>query len=310
MMMMMMKLVVVVSAVLLLMADSSVTERILSRRRRMLNNPLHAQGIRDPFGSYCERRGGCCEGRNDECTMPYLDTICYCDLFCNRTVSDCCPDFWGHCLGIQPPPRGAMSHVSMNKCALAAGFSICLGFEGPTVLLSSTVRLFISSLQCRRIPEMVAGFPPPIQSTCSASGQWVCEQHACLIEQDMIQAVNWGNHGWKAANYSQFWGMSLDEGLRYRLGTRRPSRAIMSMNEIQTLPPALPEGPRGVPRPAERHSLSSVSWVFPGASSQWGMPRTPLQGDVPEASKTDARATSTARFRCGGAAALLRVPPG
>lgn len=27
--------------------------------------------------------------------------------------------------------------------------------------------------------------------------------------------------------------MSLDEGLRYRLGTRRPSRAIMSMNEIQ-----------------------------------------------------------------------------
>lgn len=38
---------------------------------------------------------------------------------------------------------------------------------------------------------------------------------------------------WKAANYSQFWGMSLDEGLRYRLGTRRPSRAIMSMNEIQ-----------------------------------------------------------------------------
>ncbi|KAK3522012.1 hypothetical protein QTP70_021395 [Hemibagrus guttatus] len=48
---------------------------------------------------------------------------------------------------------------------------------------------------------------------------------------------------------------------------------------------ALPEGPRGVPRPAERHSLSSVSWVFPGASFRWGMPGTPLQGDVPEASK-------------------------
>ncbi|KAK3522463.1 hypothetical protein QTP86_013069 [Hemibagrus guttatus] len=44
----------------------------------------------------------------------------------------------------------------------------------------------------------------------------------------------------------------------------------------QTLPPALPEGPRGVPRPAERHSLSSVSWVFPWASSRWGMPGTPL----------------------------------
>ncbi|KAK3569859.1 hypothetical protein QTP86_006070 [Hemibagrus guttatus] len=44
-----------------------------------------------------------------------------------------------------------------------------------------------------------------------------------------------------------------------------------------------------------------MSWVFPGASSRWGMPGTPLQGDVPEASETDARATSTAPFRCGGA---------
>ncbi|KAK3510336.1 hypothetical protein QTP70_002593 [Hemibagrus guttatus] len=87
----------------------------------------------------------------------------------------------------------------------------------------------------------------------------------------------------------------------------------LQTNTIQsdsTLPPALPDGPRGFPRPAERHSLSSMSWVFPGASSQWGMPGTPLQGDVTEASETDARATSTAPFRCGGAAALLRAPPG
>ena len=38
---------------------------------------------------------------------------------------------------------------------------------------------------------------------------------------------------WKASNYSQFYGMSLDEGIRYRLGTQRPSRTIMNMNEIQ-----------------------------------------------------------------------------
>ncbi|KAK3556412.1 hypothetical protein QTP70_008101 [Hemibagrus guttatus] len=56
--------------------------------------------------------------------------------------------------------------------------------------------------------------------------------------------------------------------------------------------------------------IEIVSWVFPGASSRWGMPGTLLQGDVPEASETDARATSTAPFRCGGAAALLRAPPG
>lgn len=38
---------------------------------------------------------------------------------------------------------------------------------------------------------------------------------------------------WRAANYSQFYGMTLEEGIRYRLGTQRPSKTIMNMNEIQ-----------------------------------------------------------------------------
>lgn len=53
------------------------------------------------------------------------------------------------------------------------------------------------------------------------------------MEPEVIHSVNRGNYGWKAANYSQFYGMSLDEGIRYRLGTQRPSRTIMNMNEIQ-----------------------------------------------------------------------------
>lgn len=103
-----MKLLLTITALLLLVGEST-SERILSRRtKRELAGPLHVGGIRDPFGSYCQRRGGCCPGRDDQCTVPYLDTICYCDLFCNRTVSDCCPDFWGHCLGIQPPFIGML----------------------------------------------------------------------------------------------------------------------------------------------------------------------------------------------------------
>lgn len=99
-----MKLLLLTTAVLLLVVGEGAAERVLSRRtKRELASPLHVGGIRDPFGSYCQRRGGCCPGRDDLCTVPYLDTICYCDLFCNRTVSDCCPDFWGHCLGVQPP---------------------------------------------------------------------------------------------------------------------------------------------------------------------------------------------------------------
>lgn len=101
-----MKLLLLTVALLLpLLAEESAANRVLPPRRtkRELAGPLHVGGIRDPFGSYCQRRGGCCPGRDDLCTVPYLDTICYCDLFCNRTVSDCCPDFWGHCLGIERP---------------------------------------------------------------------------------------------------------------------------------------------------------------------------------------------------------------
>ncbi|MEQ2238023.1 hypothetical protein ILYODFUR_029142, partial [Ilyodon furcidens] len=46
----------------------------------------------------------------------------------------------------------------------------------------------------------------------------------------------------------------------------------------QTPPPG---GTQGVPRPAERHSPSSVSWAVPWASSRWDVPGTP-----PEASRS------------------------
>ncbi|KAK5598773.1 hypothetical protein CRENBAI_004531 [Crenichthys baileyi] len=68
-------------------------------------------------------------------------------------------------------------------------------------------------------------------------------------------------------------------------------------------------GAQGVPRPAQRHSPSSVSWAAPWASSRWDVPGTPPEEGVQEASGIDARATSTDSSRCGGAAALLRAPP-
>ena len=78
----------------------------------------------------------------------------------------------------------------------------------------------------------------------------------------------------------------------------------------RTLPLAPPGGSQGIPRPAERHSHSSKSWVFLGFSSRWGMPGTPPEGGVQGASDIDARATSAGSSWCGGAAALLWAPPG
>ncbi|XP_067862481.1 tubulointerstitial nephritis antigen-like [Heptranchias perlo] len=182
---------------LLLSLLSQGPEAALSRSRRELSPGLHRTGIRDPQGSYCSRLGSCCPGRDDICTVPYIDTICYCDLFCNRTVSDCCPDFWAFCLGTQPPIDNRLG-CTKN------------GLKYPT---GATYRENCNLCTC-------------------SNGQWDCEQHACLINQEMIHGINRGNYGWRAANYSQLWGLTLDDGIRYRLGTRRPSTTVMNMNEL------------------------------------------------------------------------------
>ncbi|XP_056597162.1 tubulointerstitial nephritis antigen-like [Triplophysa dalaica] len=189
-------LMLAIITVHLLMLEGGMSSR--TRTKRELASPLHLSGIRDPYGSYCERRGGCCPGRNDQCTVPYMDTICYCDLFCNRTIADCCPDFWNHCLGTAPP--------------------------FPTSSCERNGQRFHSGATYKENCNLC---------TCGQNGRWECEDHACLIDADMIQEVNSRGYGWRAANYSHFWGMTLDEGLRYRLGTQRPSRTIMNMNEIQ-----------------------------------------------------------------------------
>ncbi|NXU45842.1 TINAL protein, partial [Drymodes brunneopygia] len=177
-------------------AQVAVSSRV--RTRRELGPGLYEHGVYDAGGSYCQRGDVCCHGRDDGCTVPYHDTLCYCDLFCNRTVSDCCPDFWEYCLGIPAP------FPKTSGCARA-------GLNYPT---GATYRE-----NCNLC-------------TCGPGGQWQCEDHACLMDGELIDAVNRGNYGWRAANYSQFWGMTLEDGIRHRLGTFRPSPTVMNMNEM------------------------------------------------------------------------------
>ncbi|XP_069752012.1 tubulointerstitial nephritis antigen-like isoform X1 [Narcine bancroftii] len=179
---------------------STGLDAAVRRSRRELAPALHGAGLRDPQGSYCERQGSCCPGRDDVCTVPYMDTICYCDLFCNRTVSDCCPDFWSHCLGSQAPFPGR------HECAQ----------NGRYYPNGNTYKENCNLCTCNK-------------------GQWDCQDHACLINQEMIRNINQGNYGWKAANYSQFWGMSLDQGIQHRLGTQRPPHTVLKTNELKVI---------------------------------------------------------------------------
>ena len=61
----------------------------------------------DLEGPWCAQRPpgqDCCGGRDDHCAVPILGTECYCDIFCNETAYDCCPDFWAHCHGVTRAP--------------------------------------------------------------------------------------------------------------------------------------------------------------------------------------------------------------
>lgn len=68
-------------------------------------------------------------------------------------------------------------------------------------------------------------------------------------------------------------------------------------------------GSEGIPRPAQWHSHSSMSWVFPEVSSQKDRPLTPPEGGIQGASDTAAHTTSAGSSWCGRAAALLQAPP-
>ncbi|XP_026372608.1 tubulointerstitial nephritis antigen-like [Ursus americanus] len=186
---------------LLLLAGESALGARRGRGRRELAPGLHLRGIRDAGGRYCQEQDLCCRGRADDCALPYLGATCYCDLFCNRTVSDCCPDFWDFCLGVPPPfpPIQGCTHGTRIYPVLGTYWDNCN------------------------------------RCTCQEQGRWECDQEPCLVDQDMINAINQGNYGWRAGNHSAFWGMTLDEGIRYRLGTFRPSSSVSNMNEIHTV---------------------------------------------------------------------------
>ncbi|KAG3282597.1 tubulointerstitial nephritis antigen like 1, transcript variant X3 [Ictidomys tridecemlineatus] len=186
---------------LLLLAGQGALGARRGRWRRELAPGLHLRGIRDAGGRYCQEQDMCCRGRADDCALPYLGATCYCDLFCNRTVSDCCPDFWDFCLGVPPPfpPIQGCEHGGRIYPVFGTYWDNCN------------------------------------RCTCQEKGQWECDQEPCLVDLDMINAINQGNYGWQAGNHSAFWGMTLDEGIRYRLGTIRPSSSVMNMNEIYTV---------------------------------------------------------------------------
>ncbi|KAK7100347.1 tubulointerstitial nephritis antigen-like [Littorina saxatilis] len=188
----------------------------------------------DLEGPWCAQRPpgqDCCDGRDDYCAVPILGTECYCDIFCNDTSYDCCPDFWAHCHGVTrapttarpttlPPPRTTPYQI-VRECVLN-GVYYRPGDRVVDNCNECKCELYVSGGQRRYGMQ--------------------CTDNVCLIRDDLIAAVNSGPYTWRASNYSALWGMTLDDGLRYRLGTYPLESDVLQMTAIKVAQDeALPE---------------------------------------------------------------------
>ncbi|XP_048518010.1 tubulointerstitial nephritis antigen-like [Dendroctonus ponderosae] len=168
----------------------------------------------DLRGSYCEYIG-CCQNRKDTCSKPIIGTLCYCDDFCNRTdVHDCCPDYWSVCWGLEittplPPPTTRRPPEQITSCT----------FKNRVYFVNQTTRDNCKNCRC---------VPTGVQKV-----EMMCDPDVCLIDDEILYAVNAESHGWTASNYSKFWGETLERGVKYRLGTLQPKKDVIRMNPVK-----------------------------------------------------------------------------
>ncbi|KAE9547664.1 hypothetical protein FO519_009125 [Halicephalobus sp. NKZ332] len=155
-------------------------------------------------GEYCSKRSvPCCFSRNDDCTAPILGYhLCYCDVFCDRGEdgNDCCPDFQRTC-------KNSRENNLEEECVL----------DGVRYDENDKVKKNCQHCTC-------------------VDGKWRCDGDPCLIQEDIFVKVANGRYSWRPANYSKFWGRTLGDGLKYRLGTLFPERSVQNMNEILISP--------------------------------------------------------------------------
>nr|XP_021190827.2 uncharacterized peptidase C1-like protein F26E4.3 [Helicoverpa armigera] len=155
-----------------------------------------------PPGPYCGLTGQCCKDRQDGCSHRILDSKCYCDEFCNRTAGhdDCCPDYPQVCLG------------EIEETVQGCKFGSQYYAKGETV-----------QKDCHKC-TCVRGSEGPYD--------WECDQDPCLMSDEVIRNVRQAGLGWRATNYTQFYGKKLKDGLIYKLGTLPLSRETARLGRI------------------------------------------------------------------------------
>lgn len=68
-------------------------------------------------------------------------------------------------------------------------------------------------------------------SKCSSLGvdaKVLCEENRCIVDADLLEELHLQNYylGWRATNQSKFWGRTLEDGVKLRLGTLNPGKSV------------------------------------------------------------------------------------
>ncbi|XP_029342962.1 uncharacterized peptidase C1-like protein F26E4.3 isoform X2 [Acyrthosiphon pisum] len=168
----------------------------------------------DLAGDYCANVGCCGERQDDVCSAPILGTRCYCDDFCylNRTGSDdCCPDFMSVCKGVESLPPEPLKNPKLQYYT-----------EKPNCNLGEVMNINCNECRCQKINDT-----PTL----------ICNHSECLIDPSLLDAIRTQSRqfGWSAKNYSVFWGVTYDNGLKWRLGTLQPPEKILQVVPLKAV---------------------------------------------------------------------------
>ncbi|KAL7305424.1 hypothetical protein TKK_0002167 [Trichogramma kaykai] len=197
----------------LLPAIAALSLVLLQSRDGLCGRPDYT-GLEGPYCSRYFQQHNCCPGRQDECSVPILGTLCYCDDFCrNRSADeDCCPDYYSHCLNEQAFSRPGDLHL--GQCY----------HNGRTYLHGDTLKINCNHCKC---------------SSLNGTSEILCEpsgtsRDRCVMDQEVIDRINiLENPGWIARNYSELWGYTLNEAIKRKTGTLNPT---LSMCHVHAAP--------------------------------------------------------------------------
>ncbi|KAL4121327.1 hypothetical protein QTP88_013862 [Uroleucon formosanum] len=179
-----------------------------------LNTVAADEGIADDLaGDYCANVGCCAERQDDICSAPILGTRCYCDDFCylNRTGSDdCCPDFMSVCKGVESLP---LEPLKKDKPKYTEKLNCNHG---------EVININCNECRCRKIDE---------------NPTLICNHNECLIDSSLLDTIRNQSRqlGWSAKNYSEFWGRTYEDGLKWRLGTLQPPEKILQIIPLKSV---------------------------------------------------------------------------